>query len=850
MMMGITIKHKDSTRTKCRQDYLQPQTLYAGSLEGADRRLGPSCPGPAAFLLFCLAPLLMALYGCGDDSFLRESVTQKLAVPTEAETMTDPVADSQRIFHLLEQDEPEAIYRLCTEEAQIHYGQSEIIDRHRNIHKDIGLQRVEIGEVKMLRQDKGVIDEDKRIYSAEVIYHTAYGPIARSNTYTFCWDPSRKFWALDWEPSVILPGLHDAGSVRLDRLAPHRGKILDAKGKILAEDGVLTLVGLDPARHGELLADPASLTALAKCFDLNEEDLRKTLQDLGAQIPDDQAKDGPAQPNPVAAPDHAETPDGQATTPSNQAKASDGKAMTPASQTKANAGLGKALPQVFYPLGEKEDKILILAVAEDLTLPQKTFAADHGLIVKKISTRLYPYGKALAPLVGYVSQVTQEDLAEAPAGTLAMGEVLGRTGMEKTYEKDLRGEPGLVLKITGAYEQTLLETPPKDGRDLTLTVDAALQDRLYHELEPYAASLVLREVQGGAIKALVSTPSFDPYSFSVGIGQAAYDALLHDPKRPLVAKFLENTVPGSSQKVLTAMAALRAKLWAQDDTMDINENTWQADSTWGDYYVRRFDKDVNGSFDLKKALVHSDNIFFARLSLKMGVDPFLEGMKKLGYGASPITDFPATPSMVMPNGFELYPILLGDSGYGQGAITMSPIHLANVYAALADPEGRLLQAHLLKETEPAPMAPQDYQALGKEDQEYLQEALASVVTESYPFVNRGPVLMAGKSGTAELGLEGEVMQTNSSFTGFMVPKALAALSREEAKLTDNYVMTLSIYRSDQEKKQISSHLFGDLYPLCLKFLSKSSSVDESKETEQTEESKETDESKETEETRP
>ncbi len=795
--MGITIKHKDSTRAKCRQDYLQPMRLDAGSLKGVDRRLGPSCPSPAAFLLFCLVPLVFALGSCGDDSFLRESVTQKLAVPTEAEKMTDSLADSQRIFHLLEQDEPEAIYRLCTEEAQIHYGQSEIIDRHRNVHKDIGLQRVEIGEVKMLRQDKGVIDEDKRIYTAQVTYHTAYGPIARPNTYTFCWDPARKFWALDWEPSVILPGLHDAGTVRLDRLVPHRGKILDARGRILAQDGVLTLVGLDPVRHKDLLAKATFLPDLARCFDLKEANLRQALQDLGAEIADGQGKEG-----------------------ADQSK--DG-----ADQDKDETGPGKALPQVFYPLGEKGDKVLILAVAQDLTLAQKNFAADHGLIIKKISTRLYPYGKALAPLIGYVSQVTQEDLAAAPAGTLVMGEVLGRTGIEKTYEKDLRGEPGLVLKITGAYEQTLLETPPKDGRDLTLTVDAALQDRLYHELEPYAASLVLREVQGGAIKALVSTPSFDPYSFSVGIGQAAYDALLHDPKRPLVAKFLENTVPGSSQKLLTAMAALQGKFWAQEDTMDINEDTWQADSTWGDYYVRRFDKNVNGSFDLRRALVHSDNIFFARLSLEMGVDPFLEGMKNLGYGAAPLTDFPATPSQVMPEGFELYPILLGDSGYGQGAITMSPIHLANVYAALADPEGRLLQAHLLEETKPAPMVPETYQALGKADQEYLQKALASVVRESYPFVNRGLVPMAGKSGTAELGLEGEVMQTNSSFTGFMDPQALATLNRAEAKTADNYVMTLSIYRSDQEKKQIASQLFGDLYPLCLDFLNKYSPSEES-----------------------
>lgn len=834
--MGITIKHKDSTKKKCRQEDLQEMTLDAGSLVGADRRLGPSCPSPAAFLLFCLAPLLLALGSCGDDSFLRESVTQKLAVPTEAEKMTDSLADSQRIFHLLEQDEPEAIYRLCTEEAQIHYGQSEIIDRHRNVHKDIGFQRVEIGEVKMLRQDKGVIDEDKRIYSAELTYHTAYGPIVRPNTYTFCWDPVRKFWALDWEPSVILPGLHDAGTVRLDRLAPHRGKILDTKGRILAQDGVLTLVGLNLVKHKDLLAQPSFLSDLAKCFDLKEADVRQGLQDLGAEIGEGQEKEGEDQRK--EGDDQGKDEKTQDTDEANRID-SDKQAKTP-------SGPGQALPQVFYPLGEKGDKVLILAVAEDLTLAQKNFAADHSLIVKKISTRLYPYGKALAPLIGYVSKVTQEDLEAAPEGTLVMGEVLGRTGIEKTYEKDLRGEPGLVLKITGAYEQTLLETPPKDGKDLTLTVDAALQDRLYHELETYAASLVLREVQGGAIKALISTPSFNPYSFSVGIGQTAYDALLHDPKRPLVAKFLENTVPGSSQKVLTAMAALRAKLWDREDTMDINENTWQADSSWGDYYVRRFDKDINGSFDLKKALVHSDNIFFARLSLEMGVDPFLEGMKKLGYGASPITDFPATPSRVMPDGFELYPILLGDSGYGQGAITMSPIHLANVYAALADSESRLLQAHLLEETEPAPMAPEEYQALEKEDQEYLQKALTSVVRESYPFINRGMVLMAGKSGTAELGLEGEVMQTNSSFTGFMDPRALSTSSKtftdsqaqttadeSQVRTGENYVMTLSIYRSDQEKKQIASHLFGDLYPICLDYLNKYSPSDDEQKTQET-----------------
>lgn len=394
---------------------------------------------------------------------------------------------------------------------------------------------------------------------------------------------------------------------------------------------------------------------------------------------------------------------------------------------------------------------------------------ELGLRWDEQLSRSYPFGAALAGLIGYVGQPTEEDLALAENRDLRAEDLIGRSGLERIYDRELRGKNGYRIYISTFYEQTLMEEPAIDGKDLRLTIDAVAQRALYEVLKDKQATVTGIDPTSGEILFLLSTPSYNPMSFVTGISNEEYNALLEDPRHPLDNKFSSLLTPGSTQKLATAMAALNNGSLTPGEEMEIVGKTWQPDDSWGNYYVTRY-QEVNGLFDLADAISYSDNIFFARTALKMGAAAFNRGLKELGFASAPCAEYPFPASQISNAGLisEEQTILLADSGYGQGELLVTPVHLCSIYGALCS-NGSAQPLTLLLSGKADPQRPGvGKQIVSPAYVEGLRDALKRVAEEQYPgSLASETVSLSGKSGTAEIGFDenGEV-RVNSWFVGF------------------------------------------------------------------------------------
>lgn len=425
---------------------------------------------------------------------------------------------------------------------------------------------------------------------------------------------------------------------------------------------------------------------------------------------------------------------------------------------------GDRIPEVNALLGLTEGTIeakLAQSWVTDTSLVPIAMLSDlHGTDFKQFkdlnlswqekTSRYYPWGEALAPLVGYVSRPTAEDLSQPEYHHLQPDTWIGRTGLEAIYDQTLRGQDGFRVYISGSYEKSLITQAAKPGEDLHLTIDAPAQRAIYFCLRGADAAVTGVDPQTGDILCLVSSPAYDPNAFVSGMDGATYQALLHAPDRPLIAKFQPALTPGSTQKLVTAMVALNEQVITPQDEMFIEGKTWQPDAAWGNYEVTRY-RELNQSFTLADALVFSDNIFFARLAYQMGADTFMLGLSPFHLGEEVCPDYPFARSQMTNPGSNLVDnsILLADTSYGQGEILYPQVQLANIYAALLN--GGYYQPLRLIYGQPSASVDR-HRILEEQYIPYLQTALERVVDEQFlQSMSRPHVALAGKSGTAEMG---------------------------------------------------------------------------------------------------
>lgn len=456
----------------------------------------------------------------------------------------------------------------------------------------------------------------------------------------------------------------------------------------------------------------------------------------------------------------------------------------------------KIIKQVSDVLGLSEEKIKkelsASWVQPDHFVPIKKIPGDANDLLEKVTAipgvnnrtveaRVYPLGEAAAHLIGYVGPITAEELEEAGGGYQSSG-VIGKRGLEQVFEEKLKGENGakIVISKEDGTEEVLAEKEVKDGEDVQLTIDAGVQAEIFNELKGEAGAATALNPVTGETLALVSSPSFDPNIMSLGATAKDWEKLDKDKKEPLVTRFKNAYAPGSVMKPITTAIALEAGAVDWKKTYDIKGLSWQKDASWGGYSVTRV-SDTNGPVNLEKALVLSDNIFFARVALDLGKDKFIDGLKSFGFEED-IPDY-AYPLEKSKIGKIDSDIALADSSYGQGQIEMNIVHLAAAYTPLVN-NGTLIEPVLAKGNDTVVTKENPMSEKTAAD---IQNALVKVV-EDPKGTARGARIsgkrLAGKTGTAELkAKQGEKGKENGFFVAYDTekPDMLVAMMIEDVQ---------------------------------------------------------------------
>ena len=376
-----------------------------------------------------------------------------------------------------------------------------------------------------------------------------------------------------------------------------------------------------------------------------------------------------------------------------------------------------------------------------------------GIKITSASSRVYPLGEAAAQLVGYVQNITAEELEENADKGYDSNSVIGKAGLEKAYEDRLKGKDGVEIYIEdseGNRKTEIAKIDVQHGETIKLTIDANIQTQLYNEIKDNKGFFVVMEPNTGAMLALVSTPSYDPNKFVLGMTTEEWNTIKDNPNNPMLVRYLQTWCPGSTFKPVTGAIGLTSGSLSAEDTFTYNGLSWQKDDSWGFYNITTL-TGYSGAKNLRNAIIHSDNIYFAQATLQIGKDNFINGLKKIKFNES--IDFSLSISKSQYSNSEdiTSETQLADSGYGQGQILVNPIHMASIYSAFAN-DGNMVKPYI-EEEENKQVEYLVEGAFTKEAANTIKEDLIQVVENPEGTAKDMKVAgrtIAGKTGTAEL----------------------------------------------------------------------------------------------------
>lgn len=435
-------------------------------------------------------------------------------------------------------------------------------------------------------------------------------------------------------------------------------------------------------------------------------------------------------------------------------------------------------PEYFVPikrvlLGDRD------LVAEVTTLP--------GVQSKQVEARIYPLKESAAHLTGYIGEITAEELEQLKDKGYSSGDEIGKRGLEQLFDEKLKGENGVTLtihKVDGSQE-VLAQKEVKDGTDIRLTIDASLQTKVYGQMEGDAGTAAVLHPKTGETLALLSTPGFDPNLLALGATSQQWAALEGDPLQPLLNRFASNYAPGSVIKPLTAAIGLKEGTLEPNKLMNVSGLRWQKDSSWGNYFVTRVQEASN--VDLEKALLYSDNIYFAQTALALGKDKLINGYKEFGFEEEIPFTYPLEKSVTGGMDSE---VKVADSGYGQGEIEMNILHLTAAYTPFIN-AGTLIQPTLLLDEEDGVAWKENI--ISAEQATQISGYMENVINHPEGTGSGAKIegaTLAGKTGTAEFKVkQGERGHENGWFVAYN-SDLLAAMMIEgvQDKGGSNYVV--------------------------------------------------------------
>ncbi len=331
-----------------------------------------------------------------------------------------------------------------------------------------------------------------------------------------------------------------------------------------------------------------------------------------------------------------------------------------------------------------------------------------GVLIASEPVRRYPQGERFAHLLGYLGEVSERELREAATSGsgLGAGSRVGRTGLEKQYDRRLRGKDGVRYvqeDARGRTLGTLRESAPVPGEDLRLTVDGSLQALSESLLKNYmAGAVVALDPRTGDILVLSSWPSFDPNLFAVSVSSADWDSLTGHKQHPLLNRTTQAAYPpGSVFKLITSLTGLMEGLVKPETRLLPCLGSYR----FGRRVFRCWKEEGHGSLPLRDALARSCDVYYYQIGSNMDLDRFSGVAGDFGFGKKTGVDLPTERSGLVPSkkymndrygrsgwgpGFKL------NHSIGQGEILTTPLQIARYFGAIAT--GSIVRPRLLKES--------------------------------------------------------------------------------------------------------------------------------------------------------
>jgi penicillin-binding protein 2 len=377
----------------------------------------------------------------------------------------------------------------------------------------------------------------------------------------------------------------------------------------------------------------------------------------------------------------------------------------------------------------------------------------QGVAASRGFTRYYPGGSTVGQLVGYVGAANEKEYEAEDKNPLLLvpGVKIGKEGLEKTLEQTLRGVPGgqrVEVTARGKLVKELDPKPDRSGGTVQLTIDSDLHEYAARRIGDQSCSVVVMDVTNGDILAMPSMPSFDPNNFSDGISTNEWKMLSGDDHLPLVDKALESLYPsGSTIKPSMAMALLNAGI---DRTQRVNcTGAFQLGN-----HTFHCDK-RHGPVDMDAAVVHSCDVYFYSMCLRVGADKLSPMIRSMGFGEKFDLPFDNQRYGTVPDPeWMLRKYHRKWQGYdtvnmsiGQGMVLINPLQLAVMASRLAT--GKRVIPRLLKNK---PIAPQAQLAVDEDHLNFIHKAMWGVVDHGTAAAAKLPldgIQMAGKTGTAQ-----------------------------------------------------------------------------------------------------
>ena len=397
--------------------------------------------------------------------------------------------------------------------------------------------------------------------------------------------------------------------------------------------------------------------------------------------------------------------------------------------------------------------------------------AFKGVDITAGLTRNYPLGAEASHLVGYVGGISEADYAKLDERLYQGVNLIGKLGIEKSHEDDLRGTPGARIVEANAAGRPLRELeqrPGAPGRNVYLTLDAKLQQVAEAALGDLDGAIAAIDPQTGEVLALVSKPGFDPEPFVGGISTKQYRELLNDPSRPLYNRALQGSFPpGSTIKPFMSYAGLYYEE-ANDDSHAVCNGTFYLPNVSRKYRCHK--RTGHGFVDMRSAMARSCDVFFYQLALGLGIDHITEALGKFGFGSATGIDIPHERSGLLPSRQwkqrvrkeVWFPGETLNIGIGQGYWQVTPLQLAQATARIAM-RGGGFEPHMVHAFEDpltgtitgvTPKAlpriddgrPKDFETVVASMEAVMHEAGGT----GYRVGKDAPYRIAGKTGTAQV----------------------------------------------------------------------------------------------------